>query len=131
MGVEAIIERALREGQSIIIEGVHLVPGFLKAEIMSRPNVVLVVIAASDEEQHKGRMYSRSENVVIRRPVKTYLDEFPRIRAIQGYLIERAKAEAIPVIENRTIESTVNQVFEEVMKHAREIVFDKDGSEKD
>jgi 2-phosphoglycerate kinase len=131
VGVEAIIERALKEGQSIIIEGVHIVPGFLKKEIMSRPNVVLVVITASDDEEHRNRMYSRSENVVTRRPVESYLKEMPRIRAIQGYLVSRAKEEGVPIIENQNIERTVNEVFEEVMKHAREIVFGKGGSGED
>jgi 2-phosphoglycerate kinase len=130
VGVEAVIERALREGLSLIIEGVHLVPGFLRREIMARPNVVLTVITASDEEQHRNRMYSRSESVVTKRPVQTYMKEFSKIRAIQGYLVERGRQEETMIIENVTIEQTVGDIFEEVMKRAREIVFDKGNSDQ-
>lgn len=128
VGVEAVIERALREGLSLIIEGVHLVPGFLRKEIVTRPNVVLVVMTAKDEEQHRGRMFTRSESVVTRRPFESYFAEFPKIRAIQQYLIQRAKQEGTMIIENVSIEQTVEDVFEEVMKRAREIVFRRDAA---
>lgn len=123
VGVEAVIERALKEGLSLIIEGVHLVPGFLKQEIMALPNVVLVVITAPDEDQHRSRMYSRSESVVTKRPVDTYLKEFAKIRTIQDYLIERAKGEKTMIVKNTNIEQTVDEVFEEVMVRAHKIVF--------
>jgi 2-phosphoglycerate kinase len=126
VGVEAVIERALREGTSLIIEGVHIVPGFLKKEIMDRPNVVLVVLVASDEEAHRNRMYARSESVATKRPVEDYMEEFSKIRAIQDYLRRRALEEGTVVIENVTIEQAVNDVFEVAMKRAREIVFGKD-----
>jgi len=128
VGVEAVIERALREGLSLILEGVHLVPGFLRREIMDRPNVVLVVLTASDEEQHRSRMFMRSESLVTKRPVQSYLDEFPKIRTIQEYLISRAKEEGTIIIESITVEQTVAAVFEEVMKRARQIVFKKQNS---
>lgn len=130
VGVEAVIERALREGLSLILEGVHLVPGFLHKNIMARPNVVLVVITASNEEQHRNRMYTRSESVVTKRPVDSYLKELSKIRAIQDYLVARAKEEGTLIIENITIEQSVNEVFEEVMRRAREIVFSKEGENK-
>ena len=39
VGVEAVIERALTEGISIIIEGVHIVPGFIREDLMEKDNV--------------------------------------------------------------------------------------------
>ncbi len=131
VGVEAVIERALREGLSLIIEGVHLVPGFLRRDIVSKPNVVLVVMTSSDEDQHRNRMYARSESVVTKRPVASYMKEFSKIRAIQEYLVARAKEEGMLVVENVNIEQTVNDVFEEVMRRAREIVFGEGGPPED
>jgi 2-phosphoglycerate kinase len=129
VGVEAVIERALREGLSLIIEGVHLVPGFLKKEIMALPNVVLVVITSPDESQHRSRMYSRSESVVTKRPVESYMKEFSKIRAIQAYLADRGKEEETMIIENINIEQTVDEIFEEVMRRAHKIVFGDDKEE--
>jgi len=129
VGVEAVIERALKEGLNLIIEGVHLVPGFLKKEIMALPNVVLVVITSPDESQHRSRMYSRSESVVTKRPVESYMKEFPKIRAIQSYLVDRAREEETMIVENINIEQTVDEIFEEVMRRAHKIVFG-DGKEE-
>jgi len=125
VGVEAVIERALKEGLSLIIEGVHMVPGFLRPEIISRPNVVLVVMSTKSEEQHRNQMYSRSESVVTKRPVDIYLKEFHRIRTIQEYLVARAREQGNLVVEEESIEASVDAIFEEVMKRAREIVFRK------
>ncbi len=131
VGVEAVIERALREGLSIIIEGVHLVPGFIRKEIMNRPNVVLVVVTASGEEQHRSRMYTRSESIATKRPVDSYIKEFSRIRTIQNYVVKRAKEKDLLIIQNDAIEETIDKVFEEVMSRARKIVFDKKTNEKE
>ncbi|MBO7735362.1 MAG: 2-phosphoglycerate kinase, partial [Methanobrevibacter sp.] len=45
VGVEAVIERALTEGISIIIEGVHIVPGFIRKDLMEKDNVLMFVLS--------------------------------------------------------------------------------------
>src|ERR687886_2793193 len=50
VGVRASIERALQEGWSMVLEGVHLVPGMLPA--IDGALVVQCVLAIASEEEH-------------------------------------------------------------------------------
>src|SRR5918994_1953145 len=52
VGVEAAIDRALSENWSMVLEGVHLVPGMLSVDY-ERALVVQCVVAIPDEDLHR------------------------------------------------------------------------------
>ena len=58
VGVEAAIERALHEGWSMVIEGVHLVPGLVPAEIEGAL-LVHAVLRVADADEHRARFAVR------------------------------------------------------------------------
>ena len=98
VGIDAVIERSLKEGISIVIEGVHLVPGFIKKELMEKDNVVMFVLTLQDKETHKGRFYSRCRQMWARRPLQRYLDNFFAIRKTQKYFESQSMRFDVPVI---------------------------------
>ena len=116
VGVEAVIERALTEGISIIIEGVHIVPGFIRKDLMEKDNVLMFVLSLEDEEMHKSRLYSRCSDGWAHRSLQKYLDNFDAIRKIQMYIKDQGKKEGVPVIENidriTTIDFIINSIAE-------------------
>ena len=61
VGVEAAIERALTEGWSMVIEGVHLVPGLVPAEI-DGALLVHAVLRVSDVEEHRSHFAVRDSH---------------------------------------------------------------------
>ena len=88
VGVEALIKRALYEGQNLIIEGVHLSPEFISEEILNHPNVIIVMLHLKDENTHRNRIHIRAKNISMRRSAEKYLSYFENIRLIQKYLKE-------------------------------------------
>ena len=116
VGVEAVIERALTEGISIIVEGVHIVPGFLRKDLIERDNVVMFALTLSDDEMHKNRFYSRSGDVWSNRTLNKYLDNFQAIRKTNAYLGDQAKKERIPVIDNIDVITTLDFIIETISK---------------
>ena len=110
VGVEALIKRALYEGQNMIIEGVHLSPEFLSSEILNHPNIVFVMLNLSNEMQHKNRFSLRAHNVSMRSPVDKYYDNFEQIRMIQEYLKEQAKIMEVQIVENNHRDDTVKKI---------------------
>lgn len=117
VGVEAVIERALTEGISIIIEGVHVVPGFIRQDLMEKDNVLMFTLSLNDEEAHKNRLYSRSTDGWAHRPVQKYLDNFDSIRKIHTYFEDQSMKEGIANIENvdkvTTIDFIINSIAEQ------------------
>ena len=121
-GVEAAIGRALDEGWSMVLEGVHLVPGMIATQFKDAL-VVQCVLAIHDEEVHRTHFWSRDHDSEGVRPVDRYIAGLPEIRMIQEYLLERARRFDVPVIENErqsdAIAATMNLVLEAAERAAR------------
>ena len=115
VGLNGVIERSIKEGISIVIEGVHIVPGFIDEDLLDRPNVYMFVLALTDEEIHKGRFYSRCRQLWARRPLKRYLKHFTSIRKTHDYIVGVAKKHDIPVIENISVSATIDEMVEYII----------------
>ncbi len=116
VGVDAVIERALKEGISIVIEGVHIVPGFIRKDLVAKNNVIMFVLTLQDEEVHKGRFYSRCRQLWARRPLERYMNYFGAIRITHKYFESQANKYHVPVIENIDVTTTIDSIIEEITK---------------
>ena len=112
IGVRAVIERATSEGTSIIVEGIHLVPGLLGLESASDSVVVHIVLSVGDEDDHEERFEIRAGTSA--RPAGRYDDGLPEIRQIQQHVMATARRTGVPVIENRDPDSTVRDVLDRI-----------------
>jgi 2-phosphoglycerate kinase len=117
VGVDAAMDRALAEGWSMVLEGVHLVPGMMPAEIEGTI-VVHAVLEVESEEVHRTRFHIRDELTGGVRAMDKYLDQLYEIRQIQEYLVERADKHRVPVIESSNIERATTAVLELVLASA-------------
>ncbi|RJS48300.1 MAG: 2-phosphoglycerate kinase [Methanobacterium sp.] len=116
IGVEAVIERALKEGISIVIEGVHIVPGFIREDLVNKENVAMFVLTVSDENVHKGRFYSRCRQMWARRPLKRYMSYYWAIRRTHKYFESQANKFNVPVIENIDVVTTIDSIIKSLTK---------------
>ena len=101
----------------MVLEGVHLVPGMLPAEIQGAL-VVQFVLAIEDVEGHANHFWLRDTTTGGVRAFDRYLDAIGDIRVIQDYIVERARKAGVPVIENANIEAAIAQAMELVLESA-------------
>jgi len=111
--VRAIVERSIEERSPLIVEGVHLVPGLLPAELTERALVVPLMLVVSDEELH--RSHFRMRDAVARGPAERYLEHFATIRKLQTYLIGRAREAEVPMIESLALDAALKDVMAVVL----------------
>jgi 2-phosphoglycerate kinase len=109
VGVRAVLGRAVEEGYSLALEGVHIVPGLM--EPLDGALVCEVLLAIEDEEEHASHFWTRDAASEGLRPFEKYLRALPEIRRIQDYLVEQAGKNGVPVIENTDMEGTVDRVI--------------------
>ncbi len=116
VGVRASLERALEEGWSLVLEGVHLVPGMVE---LPRPDLavsVFVVLSIQDEDDHARHFHFRDEGT--ERPESRYLERFDDIRRLQDVIVGRARREGVPVIENDDADRAARTVADLVLDAA-------------
>jgi 2-phosphoglycerate kinase len=123
VGVNASIERALEEGWSMVLEGIHLVPGMLPR--IEGALVIECILHITDEQHHQAHFVIRDIVSEERRGSSKYLDHFEEIRRIQTYIVERARKSGVAIVENADVERATGEVMELVVsaaEHAREHV---------
>jgi len=114
VGVDAALDRALAEGWSMVLEGVHLVPGLMPTEI-GGALVIHTILQVESEDVHRTRFHVRDELTGGVRAMHKYLDQLDEIRQIQDYLVERAEKHRVPVIESSNIDRATTAVLELVL----------------
>ena len=119
VGVRAAIDRVLEEGWSMVLEGVHLVPGMLPK--IEGALVVECVLSIDDPEAHASHFWIRDSDSVGVRPYEKYLEAFDDIRLIQTYILGRARKHGVPVIENGNIEDAIGELMELVLTAAEPV----------
>jgi 2-phosphoglycerate kinase len=119
IGVRGVIDRALQEGWSLVLEGVHLVPGMLPP--VEGALVVHCVLAIEDAELHTSHFWVRDAHSEGLRPVQKYLDSIVDIRRLQDFILDQARACSVPIVENGSIELSIGTVMELVLSGAERL----------
>jgi 2-phosphoglycerate kinase len=118
VGVNASSDRAFEEGWSLVLEGVHLVPGMVELPRPEHAVSVFVVLAIDDEDEHVRHFRFRDED--SDRPESRYLERFADIRRLQELVVARAHRAGVPVIENENADKAARTVADLVLDAAEQ-----------
>ncbi|MCK4778442.1 MAG: 2-phosphoglycerate kinase [Actinomycetia bacterium] len=119
VGIRAIINRSIKEGLNLVIEGIHIVPGFMpyKNKQTDEAFIIPLVIKVEDEFLHKSHFYGREFETGGWRPFKRYLDNFSSIRRIGKYIESLAEENDIPIIDSQNLDVSINNIMESVINY--------------
>jgi 2-phosphoglycerate kinase len=115
-GIAAIVERAANEGNPVLVEGVHVVPGALDPALRNRCVLAEAIVVVGDEELHRGHFSHRPGT----RPAERYLAAFEEIRALQDHLADGARVAGVEVIDNENIDAALGRLMELVLDAVEE-----------
>jgi 2-phosphoglycerate kinase len=118
VGVVAVVERAVLEGLSTVVEGVHLVPGLVEPPPGHDATIVNVMLAIEDEEAHQSHFVARDSASGGARALERYLQHFGEIRRIQDYLLGRAQRMNVPVVDATDGDAALRSVLDLILERA-------------
>ena len=112
---EAVVQRALRERVSLILEGVHVHPGLL-AHVESGTDAVtvMVTLAVLKREQLKARLSGRL-TTAPQRAESGHLERFEKIWRLQSFLLSEADRNGIPILVNDRKEGATNLILKTII----------------
>jgi 2-phosphoglycerate kinase len=120
VGVDGAIQRALTEGWSMVLEGVHLVPGMVPRRI-DGVLVVNAILAIESEEVHRTHFHVRDMTTGGVRAMDKYLEQLEDIRRIQAHIVRRAEKTGVPVIESSNPDRAIGELMELVLRSAERL----------
>lgn len=114
-GVKSLVERAVTERVSMVIEGVHVVPGYIEPSEFGDAWVVQLVIAVDDEDSHRSHFYIREVQTEGSRAFEKYRANFTNIRMLGGYIEDLANEHGVPIVHSHQLDRTVADTLERVV----------------
>lgn len=100
--LDGVLRRLVARGESVVVEGVHLLPKYLAAkrvELLVKTVIcVPVLVQIPKADGHLERFCVRSRGMSLQSNNNKYIASFQAIRAIQNHLVTTVEAEAMPVL---------------------------------
>ncbi|MER3554910.1 MAG: 2-phosphoglycerate kinase [Meiothermus sp.] len=124
VGLRAVQERAAQERTSLVVEGVHVVPGYMSHQYQSEVIQIPMMLVLEDEEIHRNRFFLRDRETGGSRAKGSYLRSFEQIRLIQSHLVELAKGAGIPIIPAANLDSAIEKGLEVIVERLQEVYFE-------
>jgi 2-phosphoglycerate kinase len=111
VAIKAVIQRALRENVSLIIEGVHIHPAYIENLVSSKEAVVIpIMLGVIKKKKLQRRISGRSTKVPQRRAEK-YFRYFESIWGIQTYLLSEADKADCTIIINDARDDVLREIM--------------------
>ncbi len=115
VGVHALLDRAVEENVSMMVEGVNLLPGVLDlARYRENAHVIFLVVATLDSKAYADRFQSRAATA-RERGADRYLRFLGEIRSIQDHVLAEAEQLGLPIIDNVRLDDAVLSVTRSVI----------------
>lgn len=114
VGLDAVVRRSIEEGMSVVMEGVHLVPGYLSAR--HGAIVIPILITLPDQNEHRRHFEARDKQTTQSRPLHRYMRYFEEIRVMQDDLEQLARRLEVPILDSLSIDESADQAVDVVMR---------------
>jgi 2-phosphoglycerate kinase len=106
---EAVLNRAINERVSMILEGVHLGPSLYSKLRKKDAIAVPIMLSVLDQKRLKRNFKGRSKDSE-KRAAKRYLDNFDLIWQLQAAVLSDADAADIEIVDNVDIDETISDI---------------------
>ena len=112
---EAVIQRALRERVSLILEGVHVHPSLIDRIDDSEDAIIVpIMLAVLKQETLEKRLRGRGRRAP-KRGSEHYLSNFDQIWSLQSYLLSEADRAGVPIIAENDKEKATIQIMRTII----------------
>ena len=119
VGVRAMIERAIEENASMIMEGVSILPGLVDpARHAADAHVIFLAVSTLEPDAFRSRFAARASEAKQRAPHR-YLENLDAILRIQDHILELAEAQDLAIVDNRSFDDSVLSILRHVTESLR------------
>ncbi len=107
-GINSIFNRAILNGEPLILETLYFLPALLNKNILDR--VLKIFIYVSDIKKHENMLASRTEYTHKNSPGERLIEQLPVYNKISDYSIEESKKYNVFLIDNVDYNNTKEKI---------------------
>ena len=107
-GINAILNRSIKNGEPLILETLYFMPEFLDKNIIDK--IISVYIDISDINIHKNRLKSRINYTHFNSPGERLIDQLDVYKTISNYSIENSKNKNVLIVDNINYDKTKEKI---------------------
>ena len=108
-GIEAVLRRALNNGESVIVETLYFIPDQIDQDVLNKTTAFYIQI--SDPEVNSRRLLQRSNYTHFSSSGERLSRELPVYRIMRDYSIDQCRKHAIKVFDNLDYLSTRESIY--------------------
>ena len=116
-----VVEHYHTCGNSIVIEGVHLIIGVMKKLMKRFPSCIPFVIHIKGKKKHMERFAVRSKYMTLDPSVNKYVASFPYIREIQKRFLTKADECLVPKVESSNLDRSLGLCHATIIRCLRQV----------
>ncbi len=107
-GINAILNRSIKNGEPLILETLYFMPEFIDKNIIDK--IISVYIDISDINIHKNRLKSRINYTHFNSPGERLIDQLDVYKIISNYSIENSKNKNVLIVDNINYDETREKI---------------------
>lgn len=116
-GVRRVLQRGLDDGESMVLEYIHLLPDQL-GDLARGAEVFPLLLVAEDPKVHEDRLRNRGVDTHVRSRPQRLIDHLQEYRWMQERLIASARGAGIPVfpVDREPPEALADRVADQIRR---------------
>lgn len=115
-GLEATINRAVKETHDLIVDGVHVLPSKLELDFTKDQAIVIPLMLVVPNKKTLTKRLKRRAKEQPERASSRYLEQIEKIWTLQSYLVAEAEEHKIPMILNVDAEEALQELLGHISK---------------
>ena len=119
-GLQATINRAIKENHDLIVDGVHVLPSRLDLDIRHDQAIVIPLMLVVPNRKTLAKRLKRRAREQPERASSRYLKQLDQIWLLQSFLVAEAEEHNIPLIINSDIDEAMHELLMQISKTVTE-----------
>ena len=115
-----VVDRGIRDGESIVAEYLHFLPSQYSPAVLSHPSIIPIILKLDSEEEWKRRIAVRDKMTHLKGQSSRLLDVLDRYKLMQEFQIKDAQKHGVPVVANddwnKGKDKVLDIIFERIKK---------------
>lgn len=113
-GLEATIQRAVKEVQDLIVDGVHILPARLDLDVARDQAIVVPLMLVVPNKKTLSKRLKHRAREQTQRPSSRYLEGLDQIWTLQSFLVAEAEDRDVPLIVNSDVDEALRELLMEI-----------------